>query len=153
MIRKKLFWWALVVLAVVHTANVYALNRHLLINVSWIDIPFHLAGGVGVGLLALWYAELMRTTIKGQVPWWWWLEKVFFITAFFTLGWEVFEACFMYFPRQPFPPGYVADTIKDIGNGWLGAFAAYGAFYKVQWDIWRAGPTQRGSHSMAAPDQ
>jgi hypothetical protein len=147
MIWRLFFAW-IVVLGVVHGANLYVLLQSLFRSSSWIDIPLHFFGGVGVGFLALWllvwtgripiaghttrFAERMRRAFPEGVPWWFSLEKTILISGWFILGWELMEVGLFYYIDLPLPYGYLADTTLDITLGFLGAFTAWATFCIVQ---------------------
>ena len=154
--KRQLFWAGVLIIAAVQGANLYILTvptSDLFKEAWWLDIPLHIFGGMGVAFFTLWFmvwtgiapldesrtwlAGRMRLAFPGGAPWWWWLGGVLGGIGLAALGWEVLEACAFYYPRQPFPPGYPIDTIKDICNGVLGATIAWAAFFRVQLRAWQ----------------
>jgi hypothetical protein len=148
--QKRLLWAWLLTLGVVHALNIPTALNGLQLETWWLDIPFHLFGGMGVGLFALWFgvwrgflptaenggwlAGRMRVAFPDGAPWWWSFLFVAAITAIIGLTWEIYEVFIVWYFNLQLPSDYLSDTVKDLFLDMAGATTAWAAIrYNVKY--------------------
>ena len=110
--------------------QIVALSFYWYWRIWWFDIPMHFAGGLWIGLSALWLyflsGRFAGTTQKTAVS----VFTVGMITVLcIALLWELFE----YLVQVLFPQGTpydVLDTLSDVLFGFLGGCTASFIFLK-----------------------
>ena len=140
--RTLLFIWPLMLFATFGLHVVF--SPQVYIDIWWLDIPMHFAGGMGVGFFGLWlaawvglmplatskggFAERMRRAFPRE-EWWWPLVIVLGAIAYVGPWWEQLETFFLAYVGVPIPERYIADTLIDYMMDALGAMSAWAAFY------------------------
>lgn len=81
----------------------------------WLDIPMHLFGGLGVGLLFISLAELKHKRLPPSL--------LLFLFIFIAISWEIYEyerGVMVYDGLSKY-----FDTAKDLVVGGIGVYVAY----------------------------
>lgn len=84
-------------------------------ELPWLDIPMHLLGGLGVGVLLMHAAKLVDVKLS--------LASLFFLFLIVAASWEVYE----YMRGTMVYDGILKylDTVKDLVMGSIGLYGAY----------------------------
>ena len=81
----------------------------------WLDIPMHVLGGLGVGLLFISLAELKHKRLPPSL--------LIFLFMFVAVSWEIYEyerGVMVYDGLYKY-----LDTVKDLVMGSIGMYGAY----------------------------
>ena len=112
---KKIIF-SLIYLAILFSVSQFIFNpANLFYEIWWLDIPMHVLGGLGVASLAisiLKYKNIETTFWKIIIP--------FFVIA---VAWEIYEYVNSLYGTYIW--GGWFDTIKDIFNGFIGAYISF----------------------------
>ena len=120
MSRSALLGAAIFLAGILLALNTWAMAHAIYWTYRLSDIPMHILGGFSIGAFS---AALFG------------VSSPFRLIAFFlavALGWEVFEYIFNVNVIGTGMP-YVIDTVSDVANGALGAYAAYWFSRKIVW--------------------
>ena len=112
---KKIIFSLIYLVIIFSVSQFVFVPANLYYEINWLDIPMHILGGLGVASLAvsvLKYLKIEITFWKVIVP--------FFVIA---ILWEVYE--YVYSLYGTYVWGGWFDTIKDIIDGFIGAYISF----------------------------
>lgn len=109
--------WSLVILIAVLVGQIFAIDG-LYARMPLVDIPLHILGGLGIGLLIVALINSKVIKIKSEKV------SVIFVVLLAGVVWESIE---VYYNITGYAPGtkmYYIDTTKDLVNDIIGSVLA-----------------------------
>jgi len=120
MFKDRLLTTTLILILIIATGHILALNFYLYWSFKWFDLPVHFLGGMWVALTSLWLCFYSRTKRFKETK-----RNIFVISVVSAivigLLWELFELTV----RAPRAENFLRDTTGDLIMDMLGAVSGY----------------------------
>lgn len=101
---------------------------YILPDIEWLDVPFHIAGGIAWAMMAAWM--IRRTRMERIIPEWFKFAFVVGLVMFIGSGWETLE--FLLVRAEIFSDIHftLRDTIGDLFNDGIGSLIGWFLFVR-----------------------
>lgn len=127
MLKDKLFVSLFILISLIASLHILALELYLYWLLWWFDILVHFLAGLWVGLMSLWIYYRSGFFIEPTHS----ISRAFLVAAFsiavISILWEFYEIII----GVPFEENYVQDTILDLVMDALGASIGFAYYASV----------------------